>query len=318
VLHLEDKWIWDFWFAQDEGNTHIFYLQAPRSLGNPELRHKNCAIGHAVSTDLVHWDIMPDALHTSENEGAWDSLATWTGSIIRDKQIWYMFYTGISKKDKGLIQRIGLATSNDLLHWTKHPANPLLPIAPRWYELLNEDIWHEQAWRDPWLFKYGGKFHAFITARANTGPAKKRGVIGHATSSDLVNWEVQPPIPSPRDYAQLEVPQLQQINQNWYLLYSIENKRASGDRQTSIQKPIKLETHYMMAKDPFGPYVEPEENLLSLGSGTTHYAGKILKDNHGNWNLFTTILKDSSGNFVGDISDPNPLSLDKNELLRIV
>jgi beta-fructofuranosidase len=318
VLHLEDKWIWDFWFTQDEGITHIFYLQAPRSLGNPDLRHKNSTIGHAVSTDLVNWDIMPDALYPSEDENAWDSLATWTGSIIREGQIWYMFYTGISKKDKGLIQRIGLATSDDLLHWTKHPANPLLPIAPQWYELLDEDIWYEQAWRDPWLFKYGDKFHAFITARVNSGSANNRGVIGHAISHDLVNWEAQAPIPSPRDYAQLEVPQLQQIKQKWYLLYSRENKKASEDQQTSDQNAIELGIYYMMAENPFGPFTEPDENQLSLGSGTTHYAGKMIKDNRGNWYLFTTLLNNSSGDFVGDISDPIPLSVDRTGRLHII
>ena len=28
-----DKWVWDFWFAATSGDHHIFYLQAPRTLG---------------------------------------------------------------------------------------------------------------------------------------------------------------------------------------------------------------------------------------------------------------------------------------------
>ena len=51
-LRLPDKWVWDFWLARDAQQHHVFYLQAPRSLGGRELRHHNASIGHAVSSDL--------------------------------------------------------------------------------------------------------------------------------------------------------------------------------------------------------------------------------------------------------------------------
>ena len=41
-FRLPDKWVWDFWFARHEGQHHIFYLQAPRALGDPGLRHHQC------------------------------------------------------------------------------------------------------------------------------------------------------------------------------------------------------------------------------------------------------------------------------------
>jgi beta-fructofuranosidase len=61
-LRFVDRWIWDFWFADDGTDRHVFYLQAPRSLGRPELRHRNATIGHAVSTDLRTWEVLPDVL----------------------------------------------------------------------------------------------------------------------------------------------------------------------------------------------------------------------------------------------------------------
>jgi beta-fructofuranosidase len=51
-LRLPNRWIWDFWLARDGKDYHAFYLQAPRSLGDPALRHFNASIGHAVSQDL--------------------------------------------------------------------------------------------------------------------------------------------------------------------------------------------------------------------------------------------------------------------------
>jgi beta-fructofuranosidase len=46
-LTLPDKWVWDFWLVRDGTDYHAFYLQAPRSLGDPELRHLNVSVGHA-------------------------------------------------------------------------------------------------------------------------------------------------------------------------------------------------------------------------------------------------------------------------------
>jgi hypothetical protein len=48
---------------------------------------------------------------------------------------WYLFYTGASKAEHGLVQRIGLATSPDLFAW-QH-AGEVLVADPRWYETLD-------------------------------------------------------------------------------------------------------------------------------------------------------------------------------------
>ena len=48
-----------------------------------------------------------------------------------------MFYTGTSSAEGGLVQRIGLATSSDLITWTKHPDNPVMVADSRWYEGLD-------------------------------------------------------------------------------------------------------------------------------------------------------------------------------------
>ena len=82
MLRLADHWLWDFWFARDGEEVHIFYLQAPRSLGDPDLRHRNATIGHAVSRDGRDWSVLPDALGPGP-EGTFDDLATWTGSVVR-------------------------------------------------------------------------------------------------------------------------------------------------------------------------------------------------------------------------------------------
>ena len=140
TLRLPDRWLWDFWFARDGDDVHVFYLQAPRALGDPELRHVNATIGHAVSRDLRDWRILPDALGPGA-PGAFDDLATWTGSIVEHDGRWMLLYTGVSRAEGAGAQRIGLASSADLLRWERH--GMVLEADPRWYE--------PPAWRDPWV-----------------------------------------------------------------------------------------------------------------------------------------------------------------------
>ena len=68
-------------------------------------------------------------------------------------------------------------------------------------------MWFEQAWRDPWVFPVEEGFEMLVTARVNHGPARDRGVIGRASSGDLVVWRALPPLTAPGGFAQMEVPQ---------------------------------------------------------------------------------------------------------------
>lgn len=312
ALRLDDRWIWDFWIVRDGTNYHVFYLQAPRSLVDSELRHWNVTIGHAASSDLRSWEALPEALAPGSS-GEWDDYTTWTGSTIGHDGMWHMLYTGGSRSEKGLIQRIGLATSRDLITWNKHPDNPLLVLDPRWYEPLDLDSWHDQAWRDPWLVKEPatGRWHAFLTARSASGEADGRGVIGHACSHDLVEWEVLPPITQPGDFGHLEVPQVVAANGHYYLLFSVPAAHYSARRvATDSEGPI-TGTHYAILGDVFGAAPSPN----GLGSGralSPLYGGKLVEGPGGEWYFLGWIHRDDSDDFVGEISDPIPVEFDSS------
>jgi len=66
MLHLENNYLWDFWTLQHQGQTHLYYLNAPRDIDHPEDRHKRARVGHAVSSDLKNWEVLPEALAPSE------------------------------------------------------------------------------------------------------------------------------------------------------------------------------------------------------------------------------------------------------------
>ena len=317
TLRLKDKWIWDFWFAREGDHYHIFYLQAERALSDERLRHWHVSIGHAFSDDLHSWEVLPDALHPSETTEsaetgeAFDSYTTWTGSIIHHDSLWYMFYTGGKRSEKGLIQRIGLATSPDLNRWTKHPDNPLIAADPRWYEMLDLNLWHDHAWRDPFVFRHPehGDFHAFITARANKGAADARGVIAHARSSDLIAWEVLPPITQPGEFGHMEVPQLSAINGRYYLLFCVTHEQYSSARKARFSANLQTGTHYLVADNLLGPYRYLTDQFLAGDAQGSLYSGKLIQDKTGTWNFIAARHFGANGEFIGDIIDPMPITI---------
>jgi beta-fructofuranosidase len=315
-LRLPDKWVWDFWLARD-AQHHVFYLQAPRSLHRSELRHHNASIGHAISSDMRRWSVLPDALHPGP-AGSWDDLATWTGSVIDHAGSWHMLYTGINRSERGLIQRIGLAVSDDLIRWTKHPANPVLEADGRWYELLESVRWRDQSWRDPYLFvdPLGNGFRVLITARTRDGAVDGAGVLAHARSSDLIHWEVLPPLTPAGEFAQVECPQLIPLADRYLILFSCLAEDHSSVRTQRLGTGGVTGTYVFSAPKLDGPYsasatpIEPTNGLGSL------YAGKLVESEPSGWG-FMAFRGAGDRGFVGELTDPLPVQITDDGDLRI-
>lgn len=304
-LHLTDRWIWDFWHVLDDDVHHLFYLQAPRS-EDPEDRHWNVSIGHATSADLRTWTVQPDALAPA-GTGAWDDCTTWTGSILRHGGQWWMFYTGTSRRESGLVQRVGAAVSEDLTEWRRHGDGPLIEADPRWYELLDPEVWPEQAWRDPWvLLAEDGTFHCFVTARSVSGQPSTRGVIGHAVSTDLTSWEIRPPVTAPGVFGHLEIPQVIELDGRWWLLFSTP---ATHDPSAPPEARIGGTHGFSSQVRPAGPYGWSTYHRIDGDAGDPRYGGRVILDTAGRPHLLTWTLHDAAGGFVGEIGDPAPITV---------
>jgi len=301
MLVLDDYWVWDSWYLHDGARWHCWYLKAPKSIGDPDLRHWNVSQGHAISDDLVEWRDHSTALAPSLR--GWDDYTTWTGSTLRgDDGRWHYFYTGTSHAENGLVQRIGHAVGDDLESWKRVGDGLCLDLKGTnadLYEIDHLGRWHDRAFRDPWVMKdpSGDGWLMYFTARAgNLTAPNDAGCIGLATSPDLMDWTLQPA------WGQLEVPQVFEVGGKWYCLFCMDpahQSKALIEERGSLGRG----NHYLMADDPRGPWHLPDGPALDVTA--ERYAGRIV--DHGG--LFIMGFKDGEarGEFGGYLMNPEPV-----------
>lgn len=305
----DTHWVWDFWLADDGSQYHLYYLHAPRSLGDERLRHRNARIGHATSPDLRAWRDHGPVLGPGAPDD-FDASATWTGSVVLGPDgLWRMFYTGarfLGPDSTANVESIGLSTSTDLHTWTKRPG-PIAVADPRWYETLADGTWREEAWRDPWVYQGAdGMWHMLITARSRAGRGDDRGVVGHAVSKDLEAWTVLPPLSEPdAGFAHLEVPQLLTLDGQDLLVFSCDAPalvgRRAGARGGVWALPIDAPTGSLRTAS------------AELVIDESHYAGRIARDRDGRSVLLAFHNRADGDELPGIISDPIPVRWDPVE-----
>jgi beta-fructofuranosidase len=318
MLKVPDGWAWDFWIAQDADQFHLYFLHAPHSLGDPGRRHRAARIGHAISTDLRTWEIVGRAFEAGE-QGAFDDTATWTGCVVRgDDGLWRMFYTGSRflhpEPEYANIETVGVAVSSDLTTWEKLPG-PITRADPRWYETyVPGEGWKEEAWRDPWVFRdpSGSGWHMLVTARAKDGPLDDRGVIGHAFSPDLKEWEVLPPLSDPgAGFGHLEVPQVEYIDGQWVLVFSC------GPNTLSADNPARGNDPGTWALPIAAPHEHMDVAAARPITTSSHYSGRLVQDRDSGWSLMCFLGAEAGGDFRGVISDPVPVRVNADGYLAV-
>lgn len=306
ALKLPGQWVWDSWFAFDGINHHAFYLQASRALQDPNRRHRNTSVGHAISKDLKNWTVVQDALAPSEVPAP-DSWTTWTGSVVQaDDGIWWMFYTGTSREDAGERQTVCAATSIDLLTWTKIENMPLVSADSRWYKTLTAGFTNEP-FRDPWVFKLPGEKEWTMLTTAGSISAKSRreeAVMGVAKSADLKNWQIQPPLGAPgQGFGETEVFQFEVVDGVPIILFCCgplwlsDERKAAGEIGGIYSLPVAADLS------------DVDFNRAVLFPETTLYASRLVQDTEGGWNLIA-FINEVSGEFVGELCDPIPVTAD--------
>jgi predicted GH43/DUF377 family glycosyl hydrolase len=225
---------------------HLFYLRTNQRMSS-ENTNKN--LGHAVSTDLIDWTVV-DTAAVRTRGGRFDSLHVRAPSIVLNGLTYYMLYAGA---DAHHDQRIGLATSTDLMTWVQ--GDSVLEVGGGngaghvfWADSLpGAPYGGAQQLRDPFVMsdpeRPGGWLMYFATVSKQYSP---QGVIGVARSSgDLHSWgETFPlwntayPVPSSSQPYAAESPQAFHRNGKWWLLWTIPSAYYWSWAESSRHGPI--------------------------------------------------------------------------------
>lgn len=322
------KAIGDVDVVYHEGLYHLFHLVLPN----------HDFIAHAVSDNGLNWRRVDNALFIG-HPGSWDDLMLWTMHVTADPHDpgrWRMFYTGLSRKDRGLTQRIGMAHSNDLYRWQKCPVNwedtrgaadpplvkqaraklgprncsnidstiasdshfPLAPDPAHYEASLCERNWI--SFRDPFFYRDepSGEGWLLMAARENQGPLVRRGCVGVMKESNPNQFVALPPLHAPQIYDDIEVPNLMKMDGEYYLIGSIrEDAKIRYWHTTQIDAPWR---------NYYDNVVLPQGN----------YAGRICRDPHGMllWNFYTQNLNDRTAHNI--LPPPKRLCRRENGQLR--
>lgn len=313
MLRLEKDWVWDSWVADDGDRYHLFFLKAPRALEDPSLRHAKATVGHAVSSNLRDWDLLPDALGPAP--GSWDDLAIWTGSVVRgDDGRWRMFYTAISTRGHGLRdQRIGVAESEDLITWERSGSRPILGVDTRWYQSLDEDDTASETWRDPFVVRddAGDGWHMLLAARARGAARLDDGVIAHARSRDLLHWEARAPLCEPgAGFGHLEVAQVHVVDGQHVLVFSCHPQEQSQVRREEYGDFC---TWTLTGHDLLGPW--DISRAVPFSAEPHLFAAPLVQQRDGSWAFigFRDLAPEGVPPF--EVIDPVPVHLEGRGLV---
>ncbi|MFC7337523.1 glycosyl hydrolase [Haloferula chungangensis] len=311
-----------------DGLYHLFHLVLPN----------HDFIAHAVSTDGVNWRRVRNALFIGD-PGSWDDLMLWTMHVSPDPHHpghWRMFYTGLSRRERGRLQRIGLATSDDLYRWRKHAVNwednrgphdppkvkesrelsqrstgdvaasevdphscyPLAPDSAHYESEISEGR-GMISFRDPYFFSCPSGNWLLAAARVKSGPLVRRGCVAVMKEVEPNHFVGQAPLHHPMLYDDIEVPNVFELGGQIYLIGSIrEDAKIRYWHTDTISKP----------------WQSYHDNVL-MPQG--NYAGRVCRDEKGLllWCFFAMNRDDRTANNL--MPPPKRLIQDANGLLRV-
>lgn len=221
----------DFAIVQKDGLWHIVAINAP--IDPPPGSPYSPGLEQATSRDLLHWTDGGVAIPVGA-PGTWDSFDTWAPSIVESQGTYYLYYTGVQLVNNVWVQKIGLATSTDLVTWTKSGANPVFDCSQTpwqyWDPTVNNG--YSTDCRDPyvirdeangrWLMFYNGRLQNDQHQHQVPQPAywiQQPAVVGMAASTDLINWTDAGFVSATASY-QTESPHLYLHDGTWHLIFT--------------------------------------------------------------------------------------------------
>ena len=197
----------------------------------------------------------------SGEAGAFDSKSVDCPFVFHARGRFYMTYVGFD----GTGYQTGLASSPDLVSWKKEGCilrrDPASEIT-RYNIALNWIVRRNELRSAGELQRAGGRYLGVYHAYPNAGYEQGAAVIGLCTSSDLMEWKIDPPCLRAEDGAAWEAgglykPCLVVEHGTYYLFYNAKNKGSRWVEQTGVATSRDLKSWTRYEKNPIIPVGGP-------------------------------------------------------------
>lgn len=126
--------------------------------------------------DLLQWHCLSSPVLSWKDGSDWEKGGLYKACILYHNCKYYMFYNA-KTTDERWIEQTGLATSTDLLHWTRCESNPVLPVS-------SIGNWDCKFVSDPYIVRDHDTWINFFF-----GYDYEHAQEGVAFSEDLIHWE---------------------------------------------------------------------------------------------------------------------------------
>lgn len=236
-------WVGDPMPFYENGKYHVVYLHDARD-GAPTFH----PFAMATTTDFITYEDNGIIIPCGE-EGSQEN-ALGTGCVYKFEDTYYAFYTA-HNRELNPPEKIFLATSEDLITWTKQPE----------FSMQAENGYDANDFRDPFVFKEGDEYKMLITTRGYIKEVDDwQAVIAQYKSKDMINWELDDPFYFNGE-RMLECPDTFIMGDYQYLIYSNWGWDGNPDRKV----------HYRYRKVGTSEWIVPEQPRLD---DIEFYAGK--------------------------------------------
>ena len=129
--------------------------------------------------DLLTWHFVDEPVFSWRDGSPWEQGGLYKSCILRANGKFYMFYNAKDQEDKSgsWTEQTGGAYSDDMLHWTRFPENPILPV--------DRASWDSAFVSDPCV-RFDSRGNQWVMFYFGLGPLS--ACEGLAVSRDLVHW----------------------------------------------------------------------------------------------------------------------------------
>lgn len=266
------RW-WDTWIAydpiKDEYHSYSQWVSDSDFTPNSFAYHNKARIRHRVSKDQNHWMDL-GVIHIEHDPIKKDHLAFWSGSVIIQNGVFYLFYTRGANEFSSAAgdQRIHLATSRDG-HNFKFESELLSPeqitnsTFPYTFEFtVSPDYRIIPALRDPHVFRDENHWTMLFAANIRSADGRVRHAIGTMTSPDLKHWQVGAPLDLPFSNSdsslQVELPNIAQVA-------DLKSREKKVLLMVSARNGSEKSLHFFFSNHTRGPWLSlPWTSHISL------------------------------------------------------